>query len=446
MAERTIPYNTDAEQAVLGSILIDPACMSDLHAVLQPTDFYLQKHQWIYGAVGTIHERGEAIDLLTVSAQLEQDGKLEAVGGVAEITHLLTVVPSAISVDSYTRLVLDTADRRRILDGLHQAAQDVYGDKAPHAIVNSLTDLRDQLRTGGNKARTMDVLIDEHSAEVDTWLANPLPKGEVRGISTGLKGIDFLIGGMEPSLIMSGGRPSTGKTTLWLKIAENVAVDHEAEFYTGEMSDRQLLSKMACSNARVSRRELLAGRLTSEEQDRYFEALYRLHSLKLRLIYETNVDRIIASIYKSRPNIAILDYLNIFSGGDGENRNQRFGNIARRLYNLAKELGIPVVLLVQFSRDIESRGAGAIPKMSDMRDSGELEAVTDIALFLFRKPDAPGKLLVHEAKNRLNGIPEGQETIALGFGPHAEVTDLGRSEQEQMARQQTPPAYDRRAF
>lgn len=444
MAEKTIPYNPDAERAVLGSILIDPVCFSDLDATLQPEDLYIAKHQWIYTALHTIHERGEAIDLLTVTSQLETDGKLDAVGGLVYVTELLTAVPSAISVDSYARLVLDAADRRRILGGIQEAAQAVYTDTPPHAIINDLTSIQDTLRSGGNKSRTMDVLIDEHAGEVDSWLENPLPKGAVRGISTGLKGMDIMLNGMEPELIICGARPSVGKTSLWVEIAARVAAERETEFYTGEMSDSQLLSKLACSHARVDRTELRAGRLTAEQQQRYFDALYRLHELKLRLIYETNIDRIIASIYKSKPKFAVVDYLNILSGGRGENRNQRFGDIARRLYNLAKELGIPVALLAQLSRDIESRGAGAVPKMSDLRDSGELEAVTDIALFLFKKPDSPGKLLVHKDKDRLNG--GAGKIIALGFGPHAEITDLGRSEQEQMARRPPPPAYDRRNY
>lgn len=413
--------NPDAERAVIGCLLIDPAT-AEPHVKRLTADMFTDRTARAFMHAYVETGSTDILELATHAAEANGGDVAAMLGAGAGFE---AQVPSALNVESYAELVQSAARKRRTVDVLGKAAGRVLQGADPGA---ALLWANDQLRgQGGVDERDIAAVVTAHYDEVETYHNDPLPDGAVRGLSTGLADLDRITGGLEPSLILTGARPSVGKTALWSQITAHVAreVPGEALYFTTEMTDVQLLSRVACSQAQVSRLKMRQGRLDSDEQARYFAALGDLQESNLHLIYARRLQDIVSRCYQSPgASLIVVDYLNKLAGGQGENRNQRFGNVSAVLFDLAYDLQAPLALLCQLNRDLSRRGTDALPQMEDLRDSGELEQNADVILMLHRTDSEPTVLQIIKRKDRLGG---GQHSAAtFYFDYYARVSPATR--------------------
>lgn len=419
------PQNLEAEQSVLGSLLIDKEAIVRVADVVRPTDFYKDAHQKVFEAMLELYEKREPIDVLSLTNVLQSGGQLEAIGGRSYLAALTTSVPSSSNVVTYARIVQHKATLRRLISaaseimGLgYQETEDVEKllDQAEQAVFGvSQKYLRHQfipLKTVLTEAFDR---IDELHRE----------SGKLRGLSTGLSDLDNLLAGLQRGdLIILAARPSIGKTSLALDIARMVAI-HEKRpvgIFSLEMSKEQLVDRLLCSEAQVDLWKMRTGKLSEDEDfSRIGHAMGVLSEAPL-FVDDSAISTVLEMRTKARRlqsehglGLIIVDYLQLMEGSaDAENRVLQIAEITRGLKGLAKELNIPVLAISQLSRATEMRNP-PIPKLSDLRESGSIEQDADVVLFIYReemhKPDTPRKHIADLiiAKHR-NG-PTGQVQI-----------------------------------
>lgn len=414
----------NSEQAVIGSVLIDPSYVLPRLAKLQPEHFQMLRNRIIWQAIRDLKAQDINIDQLTIAAELDRIGKLDQAGGIAYLGECFNTTVSAVHAQDYARAVLKAAHTRHVKDLAEHAVTDLANGTDPAKVSFALAQGL-KLTTGETVTETTGDITAHLLEQAEQWKNNPLKVGEVRWLDTGIKDFNRLTGGLKPSLYISGAHTSVGKTSLWLSVACNVAAqDRTVAYFTAEMTEEQLISRAASSIARVDIDELEAGRLKTAEYRRYIESVQRLGGYSgLHAIYHTDITDIIGDIYElaSRHlDLVVVDYINLLHGGEGENRNQRFGSIAKALLEIAhdKDVYCPIVLLAQLNRS----GDRMQPDLSDLRDSGELEQIADGVLMLARDTETdPRELHVIKRKWRLGG---GQnQAVKLYFGKYAEVAD-----------------------
>jgi len=420
---------SEAELALIGSLLDEPDyCRAAARAVsaediVSPIgravlESYVNdgKHDPVSLATNVADQLGEGVQ--TVLAYLEE---------AKESPH------SSENVEEYAALVRDAAIKRRAVYLMNRSITHLMeGGSTDSVVAETVSGLRSVLPK--QTTRSIADVVDQHYQKVEAYHADPVPEGQVRGLSSGLQGLDRMLGGLETALYILGARPSRGKTALATHILVGVArqfvnTDRVALYFTNEMNDEQLLERIACSGARVSRRDLRAGHLSHRDLQSYYDVLAEISALPIELIYTRRLSDVLARCYKDpKPGFVVVDYLNKMLGGHGENRNQRFGDIASSIFDAAYDLDIPIFLLSQLGRETERRAAGGTPKMYDLRDSGELEQDADVILLLHREIDEesarydPRRLTVLKRKDRLGG---GQNVATtLYFGVHGDVRDI----------------------
>lgn len=406
------------EQALVCAIVRYPEYTLNLVRGLDPRDVQNETARALVEAFQVVETGNDALlvdqaidlsglSLVTFSAYLEEARKVDveqsSIGQYIERIREASRADRAISVlnggitrltnnESYATVASDVAGKLR----------DLYPESSDGGIGEALSDLID---------------------DVSLWHEHPLPPGEVRGLSTGFSALDDLLDGLEASLVLCGARPSVGKTALWSKIALNAAVNQKRAgktapivYHTNEMSAKQLLSRLTGAIVGADRREVRAGRLDDDTLAEYVQTAAWMSELPLEIHCTMHISGVVARAYREpRPAMIIVDYLNKMTGGEGENRNQRFGSIASTLFEISGEVGIsvPVVLLAQLNRDLKNRSGGALPVMEDLRDSGELEQLADVILMLHRHTDEtsdaydPHRLIVIKRKDRLGGGQDG---------------------------------------
>ena len=391
--ERLPPQNIEAEQAVLGSLLIDREAITQVAGFLRAEDFYRESHAQIYRAILDLFERREPADFLTLCNTLEQRGELEAVGGPAYITSLIGAVPTAIHVEHYARIVELAALRRRLIDAAGQIARLAYEedrdieeviDRA-EALLFEVTERREQ-----RDLVPLKRLLSSYLDRIEYLQAH---RDEMIGLPTGFIDLDKLLGGLQKSdLIIIAGRPGMGKTSFGMSIAQNAALKHRAvvAFFTLEMSGEQLVQRMIASETGIDSRRLMVADIRDIEWDRFVKATGEL-SETLIFIDDTpsptpleirSKCRRLAAEYEL--DLVVIDYLQLMTAGVRvENRQQEISYISRSLKGLARELRVPVVALSQLSRAVEAR-AEKIPVLSDLRESGSIEQDADVVMFIYR--------------------------------------------------------------
>jgi replicative DNA helicase len=424
--ERLPPQNVEAEEAVLGAILIDPDAVIRVATTIRPEDFYREKHGWIYDAALTLHERREPIDFLTVCDELERRGQLDEVGGTAFITTLVNTVPTSIHAEHYARIVERTAIRRRLIDVAGQIAVLAYQEADD---VDEVVDRAEQILFGVSERRISRELVpikqvlSEYYDRIEYLTRH---RGEMIGIPTGFNDIDKLLGGLQRSdMIILAARPSVGKTSLALSIAYNAAKKHRQRvaFFSLEMSSEQVVQRLISAETGINAQRLRRGEIEEDEWGRFMKAtsdLAETHfyiddspgasALELR----TKSRRLHAEV---GIDLIVVDYLQLMRGDfRSENRVQEISSISRALKALARELNLPVLALSQLSRGVESR-TDKRPILSDLRESGALEQDADVVIFIYRdemyneNTERPNIADIMIAKHR-NG-PTG--TVALYF-------------------------------
>ncbi len=390
---KTTPANVEAEQAVLGSLLIDPDAIVKISTTLRDSDFYREPHQWIYGALQTLHERREPADFVTLVDELERNERLEEIGGPAYITQLINSTPTAIYVDHYARIVERTATLRRLIGAANQIAELAYDESHD---VNEVVDRAEGIIFGLSESRIhrdltpVSRVLDEVVDQIDFLARN---QNRLMGVPTGFVLLDKMLGGFQKSdLIIVAGRPGMGKSSLGLSIAQNAARRYNARvaIFSLEMSSEQVVQRLLSIETAIDSHRLRMGQIDEEEWPILVEAANILAGTNI-FIDDTPSASVLEIRTKARRlyaergiDLIVVDYMQLMSGGGsggprGENRQQEISFISRSLKGLARELNVPVIALSQLSRAVETR-ANNKPVLSDLRESGCLCGDTRVYL------------------------------------------------------------------
>jgi replicative DNA helicase len=426
--DKMIPHNVEAEEAVIGSLLIDPEALFRVSPFLKGEDFYIQKNAWIYEAIFALHERREPIDFVTLCDELERRGQLEEVGGAAYITHLINAVPSAIHVEAYAHIVEHAAIRQRLISAASQIAQLAYQeaedvdqtvDRAEQALFNV-----SQRRITRDLAPIQEV-IRHYYDRIEYLYAH---QGEPLGVPTGFIDLDRLLGGLQRSdFVLIAARPSVGKTSLCLSIARNAARhgQHVAVFSL-EMSSEQVVQRLVATETGIDAQRLRLGGLREDEWPLFVQATGKLADLPV-FIDDTPSISALQLRTKARRlhaehglDLIVVDYLQLMTGDvRSENRVQEVSYISRSLKGLARELDLPVVAASQLSRAVEQR-TDKRPLLADLRESGSLEQDADVVMFIYRDelyhPDTERQHIADILVRKHRNGPTG--TIQLFFREH----------------------------
>ena len=395
-AERIPPQNIQAEQAVLGAMLLKKDAIAEAAEKLQPEDFYREAHRLVYQAILELFRRDEAADLVTVTEQLKKTDNLEKAGGIAFVTSLANAVPTAANLEYHARIVLEKAQLRNLINTATEIAGAAYEDAEEIGSLMDEAEKKILAVTGrGNTfdlASIGDLVLDVFSKVEE----RSKHKNALTGLASGFVDLDRLTSGFQPSdLILVAARPSMGKTAFTLNIATYVAVrlKQPVAFFSLEMSNVQLVQRMLCAEGGIDSQALRSGVLEQDDWTRLIAASDRL--MKAPMFIDDTPGITVAELRSKARRIkaqhglslVVIDYLQLMQGRpgrSGDNRQQEISEISRSLKALARELGVPVIALSQLSRSVEARQIKR-PMLSDLRESGSLEQDADIVMFLYRE-------------------------------------------------------------
>lgn len=389
------PQAIELEQVVLGAMMIDKKGVDEVIDLLRPEVFYKEAHQHIYEAIFQLFENTEPVDLLTVSAQLKKNGKLEVAGGDFYLINLTRRVTSSAHIEYHARIVLQKYIQRSLIKISSEIIEEAYSEETD--VFDLLDNAESKLYevTQGNlkrSAETAQHLVIQAKKKIEE-MAN---KEGLSGIPSGFTNLDKLTSGWQPSdLIIVAARPGMGKTALTLSMARNIAVaaNIPVAFFSLEMSSVQLITRLISSETGLSSEKLRKGNLEKHEWEQLNVKVKDLENAPLFIddtpslsIFDLRAKaRRLASQHKIK--VIIIDYLQLMTGGGSNktgNREQEISTISRNLKALAKELDVPVIALSQLSRAVETRGGSKRPILSDLRESGAIEQDADIVSFIYR--------------------------------------------------------------
>jgi replicative DNA helicase len=386
--DRLPPQNIEAEEEILGGILLDPDALVRVAEFLRPEMFYISAHQEIYRAALQLHSQGQPTDLMTVSAWLADHHLLERVGGTGAIRRLLEQTVSSVNIDQYARLVMDKYMRRQLIQVSNTLARLAYDTSQP---LSQVMDQAEQQVFSLTQERVQRSLIPASEVLVNIFsdLEEKFQSGaQLPGIPTKFIDLDNLTQGLQRSdLLILAGRPSMGKTSLALNIAQNVAAyaKQPVAIFSLEMSREQLVQRLLASEARIDSSRLRSGRISEHEWQRLGQAIGFLSQLPL-FIDDTPDCTVTEIRSKARRlqaeqggtlGMVLIDYLQLMQGSAADNRVQELSRITRGLKAMAKELMVPVLVLSQLSRAVESR-SDKRPQLADLRESGCLAGDTQV--------------------------------------------------------------------
>lgn len=388
-----VPHNSVAEEAVLGSILVNPESYYDVAQFLRSDDFYIHRNRWIWDKFVTLHEQRMPIDVLTVTDELEQAGQLAEIGGPAYLTALINDVPTSLHAEAYGRIVEETSIRRKMLAAANDIAKLAYQQENS---VDSVMDEAEKAVFGVSERRMTRDLQSIQSVLSDYYdrIDQISRRGEeYYGIPTGFVDLDKLLSGLQGSdLLIVAGRPGMGKTAFMLNIAKHAALvlKKHVAIFSLEMSNEQLVQRLISQETGIDSQRLRTGKLNEDEWPIFTQAIETLNKTKMflddtpaltplqlrtkcrRLHLEFNID------------LVVVDYIQLMTSGTRiENRVQEVSYITRNMKVLARELNVPVLAAAQLSRAVEQR-TDKEPQLSDLRESGSLEQDADIVMFIHR--------------------------------------------------------------
>jgi replicative DNA helicase len=417
--EKLPPQSLEAEQSVLGAVLLDNNALLKALEVIRPEDFYRESHRKVFRAMLDLFEKNEAIDLITLKEHLARKQELDDVGGVSYLTAIAAQTPTAVNVKYHSNIVREKALLRFLLRASTDIAGKVYEDSHDAEELldyaeKSIFEISDR-RVKSAFVSLKDVVRDSFRMIEDLYER----KEAITGAASGFKDLDELTTGFQKGdLIIIGGRPSMGKTALGLNIAQHVGIDMKepVAVFSLEMSTKQLVLRMLCSEAMVDSNRVRKGFISSKAEDwvRLTNAAGRLSDAPI-YIDDSAAMNVLEMRAKARRlkmehglSLIIVDYLQLMRGrGSFERREQEISDISRSLKALAKELDVPVIAMSQLNRAVETRGGEKKPTLADLRESGAIEQDADVILFLYRdevynkdREDNKGKAEVIIAKQR----------------------------------------------
>lgn len=429
------PHDISAEEAVVGSLLIDGAAIYEIATFLQKADFYHEPHQWLYEACLNLYLRSESINQITVAQELDRQGKLEQCGGVAYLSHLISVVPTPLDIQEYAQIVYRLSISRHLINAGQQISTIGYqADPDPRGSISKAEDILLRLsQTRGTRdflhvRQVLDLYFEPHPGAEDGHIG-PLPK-----VMSGFNAIDNITGGFQRSdLAIVAGRPGMGKTSFALNIARNASIEQNAcvAIFSLEMSGEELVTRLISSEANVFSSQVRLGMHSEMDERKILNAIGTLSETKIyiddspklriseirskarRLLYEQNV------------NLIIIDHLGLIDADTRmDNRVQEISYITRNLKALARDLQVPVIAVSQLSRAAETR-QDRQPLLSDLRDSGSIEQDADVVIFIYRQDYYYPTREKWEAQYPDREYPEGIANIHIAKhrnGPTGEVS------------------------
>ena len=404
MQDRVPPQNIEAEQSVLGAMLIEKEAIPKVMEILRDTDFYREAHRVIFNAMLELYNKNEAVDMITVTEILKRDNKLEDVGGIAYVTSLANAVPTAANVTYHASIIEEKSILRQLVSVPPQIAS--MGYEANDDVKNIIDSAESKILEISNRKKTADftpineIVLDSFKS-IEALMGN---KNGLTGLPTGFEDLDNLTSGLHGSdFIILAARPSMGKTAFALNVVQNVAIraakkvggaPKTVAFFSLEMSKEQLVQRMLCAEANIDSQRLRIGELRDEDWAMLINTADTLSSAN---IYIDDTAGITAMDMRSRArrlkaehglDLIVVDYLQLMQGSGKKNnsgdRQQEVSEISRSLKALARELDVPVIALSQLSRSVEARQVKR-PMLSDLRESGSLEQDADIVAFLYRE-------------------------------------------------------------
>lgn len=397
---RIPPHNDEAEQSLLGALLIDKEAIFKIHDIIHPDDFYREAHKLIYEACSELSAKHEPLDLLSLGNRLREKNQLDLVGGNTVLATLTNMVPTAAHVVNYAQIVHRKGILRRLLKASENISRIAFeeADEIEDVLDKAQKEIYGVSSSAGSSAFTSirDVLVDAFD-RIDELHRE---KGKLRGIPTGFTALDNLIAGLQKSdLVIIAARPSVGKSSFVLDMARVASTRHKipTAIFSLEMSKEQLVDRLLCAEANIDLWKLRTGHLAEREDSDDFARLgHAMGTLSEAPLYidDTGSLNITALRTKARRlqmeyglGLIIVDYLQLMeskSGGNSDNRVQEVAEITRGLKSLARELNVPVIALSQLARAVE-QSKPAIPKLMHLRESGSIEQDADIVMFIYRK-------------------------------------------------------------
>lgn len=406
------PHSVEAEQSVLGGLLLENEALDKIADILTSADFYRHDHRLIFEHIGKLIEHNRPADIVTVAESLDNAAELSAVGGLAYLGALAQNTPTAANIRRYAEIVRERAIMRKLVEvgsGIAESAYSPQGRDAQQLLDEAESRIF-QIAEGGKRSTEgfldIKVLLPQVADRIDQLFQRD-NQSDVTGIPTGFSDLDSMTSGFQPGdLIIVAGRPSMGKTAFSLNIAENVALDTglPVAVFSMEMAATQLAMRMIGSVGRLDQHRMRTGRLEDEDWVRLTTALGRLNEAPIFIDEGAGLNSFDVRARARRLHrqtgklgLIVIDYLQLMSGASGrqsENRATEISEISRSLKSLAKELDVPVVALSQLNRSVEQR-PDKRPVMSDLRESGAIEQDADLILFIYRdqvyNPDSPDK-------------------------------------------------------
>ena len=394
MEQRIPPQNVEAEQAVLGAMLLSHDAVIVAMEKLQSQDFYRDVHRIIFEAMEHLHRENKEIDVITLPDELKRMKKLDDVGGLEYVLNLPNLVGSAANIEYYANIVAEKALARNLISTCTELTTEAYdGQKETEALLDDAERRILQLSDTKNRGdfASVGAVVEVTLDKITKLYEN---KAGLTGLPTGFRDLDRMTSGLQPSdLILVAARPSMGKTAFTLNIAQNVGVrQHKTvAFFSLEMSQEQLVQRLLCQIAHIDSQKLRTGQLNSDEEwTRLTDACDKLYESP---IYIDDTPGISVAEMRSKArrlksehglDLIIVDYLQLMQGRNAESRQQEISEMSRSLKALARELKVPLIALSQLSRSVESR-QDKRPMLSDLRESGALEQDADIVSFLYRE-------------------------------------------------------------
>jgi replicative DNA helicase len=427
---RVPPYSIQAEQSVLGGLMLDNQAWDQIADRVVEQDFYRREHQLIFRSIESLADKTQPFDVITLSEELERHGKLEEAGGLAYLGSLAKDTPSAANIRAYADIVREHSVKRQLIQVGNEIADSAYNtegldsadllDKAEQKVF----EIAEQGARGGGGFQSIKSLLTKAVDRIETLFESDEP---ITGLSTGFTDLDRMTSGLQPAdLVIVAGRPSMGKTTLAMNIAENVAINsgQPVAVFSMEMPGESLAMRMMSSLGRIDQHRVRSGKLEDDEWPRLTSAVSILAEAKLFIddtpaLSPTELRAKARRLMREYDGLGLImiDYLQLMQAGSAsENRTNEISMISRSLKALAKELNVPVIALSQLNRSLEQR-TNKRPIMSDLRESGAIEQDADLVVFIYRdevyNEDSPDKGIAEIIIGKQRNGPIG--TVRLTF-------------------------------
>ena len=408
--DRLPPQNIEAEQAVLGAILLENESLSSAMEIMTPNDFYRESHRKIFSAMLDLYEKSEPIDLITLTEQLSSKEHLESIGGASYLSSIVNLVPTSANVKYHSKIVKDKSIVRNLITTATEIIRMGYDPEASGNNIGELLDLAESKIFGITEKMVKSSYVHVREVLKDTIeLVDKLfnKKELITGLPTGFTDLDIETTGFHPGdLVIVGARPGMGKTAFALNIAAHAGIEKSpVAIFSLEMTKEQLALRMVCSEAEVDSKSVRSGYHSKEDYRKLVNAAGRLAEASIYI--DDSFNSVLDIKAKSRRlkaehglKLIIIDYLQLMSGvGNYTQREQVISDISRSLKALAKDLSVPVIVISQLNRSCELRGEDKRPMIADLRESGAIEQDADTILFLYRGE-------YYNAKNAEPGVAE----------------------------------------